>query len=263
MSLKANRNYIQRIIINPKVLSPPSNSPSISTNDHIHKRIISINETPTRYRPTLEKLSTNISYLQNKYQDLIKKTFDKKGQMNTYKMRYLKLKKDDEEKRKQKKKEEYISLKKIKLKKEYIKNQKIKEEIKENKLKENDKIKEKVQKLKFKEISDLENLKKNIKNNLENKKRKKEEEKKYIKDELILQKDKNKKEILKKKIINEQKKQIKAERIQGNEVYHLQKIQNDLESKIKIQKTIYDKMNKQYYDYVQTTINDECVINPL
>ena len=67
----------------------------------------------------------------------------------------------------------------------------------------------------------------------------------------------------KKKLINLQKNQNKAERIQGNEVYLLQKIKNDLESKIKVQETIYNKMNKQYYDYVQTTINDECILNSL
>ena len=64
-------------------------------------------------------------------------------------------------------------------------------------------------------------------------------------------------------VINLQKNQNKAERIQGNEVYLLQKIKNDLESKIKVQETIYNKMNKQYYDYVQTTINDECILNSL
>ena len=142
-------------------------------------------------------------------------------------------------------------------------NPTIKEEIKENKIKENDKIKEKVQKLKDKQINDLNILKKNLKSNQENKKRKKEEEKNYIKNELSLQKDKNKKELEKKKLINLQKNQNKAERIQGNEVYLLQKIKNDLESKIKVQETIYNKMNKQYYDYVQTTINDECILNSL
>ena len=266
MSLRAQRNYIKRIIINPTALSPPSSSPSTAPTKVVNQsrtRLRSIIETPTRFRPTIEKLSTNISLLQNKYQDLIKKTFYKKDEMKSYKMRFLKLKKDEEEKKKIKMKQDYISLKKIKLKKEHEKNQKIKEEIKENKIKENDKIKEKVQKLKDKQINDLNILKKNLKSNQENKKRKKEEEKNYIKNELSLQKDKNKKELEKKKLINLQKNQNKAERIQGNEVYLLQKIKNDLESKIKVQETIYNKMNKQYYDYVQTTINDEYILNSL
>ena len=159
MSLRAQRNYIKRIIIkNPTALSPPSSSPSTAPTKVVNQsrtRLRSIIETPTRFRPTIEKLSTNISLLQNKYQDLIKKTFYKKDEMKSYKMRFLKLKKDEEEKKKIKMKQDYISLKKIKLKKEHEKNQKIKEEIKENKIKENDKIKEKVQKLKDKQINDL------------------------------------------------------------------------------------------------------------
>ena len=103
MSLRAQRNYITRIIINPPAFSPPSSSPSTAPTKVVNQsrtRLRSIIETPTRFRPTIEKLSTNISLLQNKYQDLIKKTFYKKDEMKSYKMRFLKLKKDEEEKKK-------------------------------------------------------------------------------------------------------------------------------------------------------------------
>ena len=59
------------------------------------------------------------------------------------------------------------------------------------------------------------------------------------------------------------KEEKKAERIQGNKVYYLKQVEKDLESKIKIQNNINNKMNRQYVKYVQKTLNDECVKNQL
>lgn len=223
-------------------------------------------ETPkieTRYKPILDKLNTNISSLRNKYEDLIYKNFSKRTWFDSYKMRFLKLKKEEEEKKKQKMKLEYLSKKNKTIKQEQEKKQKLKKIIKENKMKEIIRRKEEVQKLKNKEINDLKNLRISLKLNQMNKKRQKEEEKQFIEEELNKQKNKNLKEIEKRKFIKIKKEQRKAERIQGNKVYHLKLIEKDLESKVKIQSAINDKMAKQIYQYVQTTINDECVINPL
>ena len=95
-----------------------------------------------------------------------------------------------------------------------------------------------------------------------NKKRLKEEEKQYIAKKLNMQKDINLKERINKKRMKEQKEQIKAERIQGNKIYFLKQIEKDLESKIKVQNTINNKINNEYLKYVRTTVNDECVKDP-
>ena len=222
-------------------------------------------ETPeisTRYKSALDKLNTNIFSLKNKYKDLIKENFSQKAEIDLYKMKFLRTKKEHEEEKKKKTKEKYLLVKNMKIKQEQEKSQKLKEEIKENKMKEIIKKKKEVQKLKNKEINDLKNLKISLIMNQINKKRKKEEEKQFIVDELNIQKNKNLKDREKKKIIEKQKEQIKAERIQSNKVYLLKQIEKDLQSKIKVQNTINNKMNKQYWQYVQTTVNDECIRNP-
>ena len=219
-------------------------------------------EIPTRYKSALDKLNTNISSLRNKYEDLIKKNFSKKEEFNAYKMRFLKLKKEEEEKKKQKIKQEYLFIKNMKMKLEQEKSLKLKEEIKEKRLKEFIRKKKEVQKLKIKEKNDLENHKINLIRSQMNKKRLKEEEKQYIEKKLNMQKDINLKERINKKRIKEQKEQIKAERIQGNKIYFLKQIEKDLESKIKVQNTINNKINNEYLKYVRTTVNDECVKDP-
>ena len=300
-SFKPNKDLFADIVeinINPKILfensSPGQNNKYKKKYTPFHKKINSANnpcskfkenknlinnqtlqsqsmshttiETPeitTRYKPVLDKLNTNISSLKNKYQDLIRQNFSKKERINSYKMRFLKLKKEAEEEKKLKMKQNFLINKSLKIKQEQEKSQKLKEEIKENKKKEILKRKKEVQKLKNKEINDLKNHKINLIINQMNKKRKKEEEKQFIVDELNLQKYKNLKEREKRKILNQKKEEKKAERIQGNKVYHLKQVEKDLESKIKIQNNINNKMNRQYFKYVQKTINDECVKNQL
>ena len=298
-SFKPNKDLFAEIVeinINPKILfensSPGQNNKYKKKYTPFHKKINSANnpcskfkenknlisnqtlqsqtmshttiETPeitTRYKPVLDKLNTNICSLKNKYQDLIRQNFSKKERINSYKMRFLKLKKEAEEEKKLKMKQNFLINKSLKIKQEQEKSQKLKEEIKENKKKEILKRKKEVQKLKNKEINDLKNHKINLIINQMNKKRKKEEEKQFIVDELNLQKYKNLKEREKRKILNQTKEEKKAERIQGNKVYYLKQVEKDLESKIKIQNNINNKMNRQYFKYVQKTLNDECVKN--
>ena len=298
-SFKPNKDLFADIVeinINPKILfensSPGQNNKYKKKYTPFHKKINSANnpcskfkenknlnsnqtlqsqtmshttiETPeitTRYKPVLDKLNTNICSLKNKYQDLIRQNFSKKERINSYKMRFLKLKKEAEEEKKLKMKQNFLINKSLKIKQEQEKSQKLKEEIKENKKKEILKRKKEVQKLKNKEINDLKNHKINLIINQMNKKRKKEEEKQFIVDELNLQKNKNLKERERRKILNQKKEEKKAERIQGNKVYYLKQVEKDLESKIKIQNNINNKMNRQYFKYVQKTLNDECVKN--
>ena len=298
-SFKPNKDLFAEIVeinINPKILfensSPGQNNKYKKKYTPFHKKINSANnpcskfkenknlnsnqtlqsqtmshttiETPeitTRYKPVLDKLNTNICSLKNKYQDLIRQNFSKKERINSYKMRFLKLKKEAEEEKKLKMKQNFLINKSLKIKQEQEKSQKLKEEIKENKKKEILKRKKEVQKLKNKEINDLRNHKINLIINQMNKKRKKEEEKQFIVDELNLQKNKNLKERERRKILNQKKEEKKAERIQGNKVYYLKQVEKDLESKIKIQNNINNKMNRQYFKYVQKTLNDECVKN--
>ena len=47
--------------------------------------------------------------------------------------------------------------------------------------------------------------------------------------------------------------------MQGNKVYNLKQEIKDLESKIKVQNGINNKMNRQYYKYVHKTLNDKVV----
>lgn len=285
---------IAEISINPKILFQNSSPAQNKKYKPFHKKINSANnpdskfkdnknlksnqnlqsqtlthttaETPeitTRYKSALDKLNSNIFCLKNEYKDLIKINFSKKNEFNSYKMRFLRLKKEEEAKKRQKSKQEYLHIKNIKIKQAHEKDQKLKEEIKEKRKKEIIKKREEVQKLKNKELNDLKNHKISLIINQMNKKRKKEEEKQYIVEELNIQKYKNLQEREKKKNLKKQKDQLKAERIQGNKVYYLKQMEKELQSKIKVQNAINNKMFKQYEQYVKTTLNDDCVLNPL
>ena len=218
-------------------------------------------EINAQYKIRLEKLNSNISFLQNKYKDLIKENFENNNRMDSFKLRFLKIKKNEENKITNKRRQEYVDVKKAKLKQEMEKNMKVKKECRENKQKEFYEKKDEVQKRRHKESNDYDKLKKKKEMNQENKKRIKEEEKKYIEDELKLQKSKNLKDMEKKRILNKEKERKKEERMLGNQVYALTQIEKDLKSKIKVQNAINNKMNKQYYHYVQTKFNDENVKN--
>jgi hypothetical protein len=138
-SFKPNKDLFAEIVeinINPKILfensSPLQNNKYKKKYKPFHKKINSANnpsskfkenknlnsnqtlqsqtmshttiETPeitTRYKPVLDKLNTNICSLKNKYQDLIRQNFSKKERINSYKIRFLKLKKEAEEEKKQ------------------------------------------------------------------------------------------------------------------------------------------------------------------
>jgi hypothetical protein len=218
-------------------------------------------EINTHYKMRLEKLNSNISFLKNKYEDLIKKNFENNNRMDSFKLRFLKVQKNEEDKKINKRRQEYLNVKKAKLRQELEKNLKVKKECRENKQKDFYEKKDEVQKRRHQESNDYDRLKKKKEMNQENKKRIKEEEKKYIEDELKLQKSKNLKDMEKKRTLNKEKEMKKEERMLGNQVYALTQIEKDLKSKIKVQKAINNKMNKQYYHYVQTKINDENVKN--
>lgn len=248
---------------NPTSTSKNEENKNLNSNQN-QTMTITTAETPeisTRYKPVIDKLNTNIHSLKDKYHDLIQKSFSKRVEFDSYKMRFLKLKKKEEEKQREKTKKKYLLIKNMKIKQEQEKSLRIREEIKNNKMKEIIRKRKVVQNLKNKEINDLKNHKIKLIINQNNKKRKKEEEKQFIVDELNLQKYKNLKEREKRKILNQKKEEKKAERIQGNKVYHLKQVEKDLESKIKIQNNINNKMNRQYFKYVQKTLNDECVKN--
>jgi len=293
---KKGKNYdfisIVKININPEILNQREiTSSSVSQqkkNQYSHKKLNSANihnskfrenknitnstqntthsnssiQTPeinTQYKMRLEKLNSNISFLKNKYKDLIKENFENNNKMDSFKLRFLKVKKIEEDKKINKRKQEYINLKKAKLKQEMEKNLKVKEEYRENKQKEFNEKKDEVQKQRDKENNDYNILQKKKEKNQENKKRIKKEEKKYIEDELNLQKNKQLKEMEKKKILNKEKERKKEEHMLGNQLYALTQIEKDLKSKIKVQNSINNKMNKQYYHYVKTKFNDENV----
>ena len=164
-SFKPNKDLFAEIVeinINPKILfensSPGQNNKYKKKYTPFHKKINSANnpsskfkenknlnsnqtlqsqtmshttiETPeitTRYKPVLDKLNTNISSLKNKYQDLIRQNFSKKERINSYKIRFLKLKKEAEEEKKLKMKQNFLINKSLKIKQDQEKSQKLKE----------------------------------------------------------------------------------------------------------------------------------------
>lgn len=218
-------------------------------------------EINTRYRLRLEKLNSSISSLKNKYSDLIKQNFNDNKEIKDYKIRFIELKKKDDKNRMKEKKQKYLNLKNLQKKENHEKMQKIKEEYHQNK------TKEKVEKIRI-----VNNLKNKEKNNLKNyqkrliisqmiKKQNKEQEKKCIEEELINQKKNKMKEIKEREKIKKEKEQKKAEEIQGNQVLILIKEKNELESKIKTQKTINDNTRKQYVNIFKKKINNKCFIN--
>ena len=216
-------------------------------------------EIGAQYKLRLQKLNTNITNLRNKYKDLIKENFETNNKMSTFKIRFLQLKKIEDGKKMNKNKEKYLIVKNAKNKEELEKNQKVKEECRENKKKEFYEKKKEVQKLKFQEINDLRNHQMKIKMSQMNKKRIKEEEKQHIEEELNEQKNKTLKEKEKKKKMKKEEERKKEERKLGNQVYALKQIEKDLKAKIKVQNGINNKMNKQYFHYIQDVINDEDV----
>ena len=176
----------------------------LSNNPNLSQSISTI-QTPeinTKYKLKLNKLSTNIYSLQNKYANLIKEHCETNAIINDHKIRFIKLKKQNDEKIKNKKKQQFLKVNGEKIKKFKEEEKRYIKEGKENQ--QNNKIKE-----------------------IENRK-KKEIEKKY--------KD--------------------AESKQGNKVYALNKIKNDLESKIKIQTNINNKIKREYPRVFNKKVNE-------
>lgn len=230
-------------------------------NNNQSKTTIQTPEINSKYQLTLERLNSNICSLKNKYADLLKENIDNNNRDASLKLNFLKIKRDQHQKEMNKKRQQYIIVKNTKLKEEQKKNQKIKNEYHENKKKELKEKRKEVKKLKNKEINDFKNHKINMMANQINKKRIKEEVKHYIEERLNEQKNKNILEIEKRKIINQEKQQKTAERMLENQVTTLRKIEEDLESKVKIQNNINHRMNKQYYKTFKNTINDENIKN--
>ena len=243
---KLEKNYFEpelvEITLNPNIILPkpqPSTSSSSSANHayrnfknrYSHKKINSANnqyskiknnkrlqfnnpspsqsissiQTPeinTRYKLKLERLNTNIYYLKNKYADLLKEHFETNDTINDYKIRFIKLKKQNDKEKKIKKRQQFLKVNGEKIKKFREEEKRYIKEGKENQ--QNNKIKE-----------------------LENRKKKELE-----------------------------KKQKTAEAMQGNKFYALKKMKNDLESKIKIQTNINNKIKREYPKYFNKKINE-------
>ena len=220
-----------------------------------------IEEIQTRYQSTIKKLDSNIVNLKQKYKNLISETFKQNKELEQKKMRFIQLKKKEEKKKEKDIKQNFEFIRKMKIKQAIEKNQKIKQEIKENKKKEIIKKKEEVQKLKKKEKEDFINHKNKLLISQLLKKKIIEQEKKFIHDKLILQKDKNINERKKREMIRKQNEFKNAERIQASKAFNLIKNQKELESKIRIQDSINNKLNKQIIKFVITSCNDDCVKN--
>ena len=220
-----------------------------------------IEEIQTRYQSTIRKLDSNIFNLKQKYKNLISETFKQNKELEQKKMRFIQLKKKEEKKKEKDIKQNFEFIKKMKIKQAIEKNQKIKQEIKENKKKEIIKKKEEVQKLKKKEKENFINHKNKLLISQLLKKKIIEQEKKFIHDKLILQKDKNINERKKREMIRKQNEFKNAERIQASKAFNLIKNQKELESKIRIQDSINNKLNKQIIKFVITSCNDDCVKN--
>ena len=220
-----------------------------------------IEEIQTRYQSTIRKLDSNIFNLKQKYKNLISETFKQNKELEQKKMRFIQLKKKEEKKKEKDIKQNFEFIRKMKIKQAIEKNQKIKQEIKENKKKEIIKKKEEVQKLKKKEKEDFINHKNKLLISQLLKKKIIEQEKKFIHDKLILQKDKNINERKKREMIRKQNEFKNAERIQASKAFNLIKNQKELESKIRIQDSINNKLNKQIIQFVITSCNDDCVKN--
>lgn len=220
-----------------------------------------IEEIQTRYHNTIKKLDSNIFNLRQKYKNLISETFNQNKELAQMKMRFIKLKKNEERQKEKDIKQNFEFIKKMKIKQTQEKNQKIKEQIKENKRKEFIKKKEEVQKLKKKEKENFINHKNKLLISQLVKKKIMEQEKKFIHDKLILQKNKNTSERKKKEMIRKQNEFKNAERIQASKAFNLIKNQKELEAKIRIQDSINNKINKQKIKFIKTSCNDDCVKN--
>ena len=213
------------------------------------------------YKLKLDRLNENISSLKKVYEDSLRKNIDNNNRDNSLKLRFLKLKRDQQQKEMNRKKQQYINVKNSKIKEEQEKNQKIKEEYKENKKKELIKKQKEVKILKIKEINDYQNHKIRMMNYQTYKKQLKENEKDFIAQKLKEQENKNMQEIEKRKIINKEKQREKEERLLKNKVHSLEKEMKDLVSKVIVQHNINNKMNRNYYLTFQTMVNDEAVKN--
>lgn len=251
-------NQTSKIVEKKKLTFTLENNSKSNSNK---KKPIQTPEINTKYKLKLERLNTNICSLKNKYADLLKENIDNNIRDNSFKLRFLKLKRDQQQKEMYKKKQEYIIVKNTKLREEQEKNQKIKEEFRENKKKELIKKQNVVKKLKNKEFNGYQNHKMKMMNEQTNKKKIKENEKDFIKKKLKEQEVKNSLEISKRKIMNIEKEQNKEKLLLENKVQNLKKIKKDLESKVKILFNINNKWNRDHYLTFKSSINDENVKN--
>ena len=215
----------------------------------------------SKYKMTLQHLTTSINSLKSQYDSLIKENFNKKNRMHSFEMKFLRVKKIEEDKKKNKKMIE-AKKRKLMINREILKrNQEIKKEYNEKKNKEIVEKKKDVRKLKEKEVNAFIKYKIDLENKAKNKKRIKEEEKQFIERGLSKQKVQYKKGLIKRKKINLEMNKKNEERKLSNEVYALKKKESDLLSKIKIQNAINNQFSKEYINYCKEKLNDDVIRN--
>lgn len=237
--------------INYSILIP--DNPSLQTNNNNYHNCNS--EQQTRYRQNLQKLSIEACSLKNLYDNLIKKQYLDNKIVKNYTIRFNKIKRKEEESKAKKRKDQYLNLKKTQKTENFEKRKKMKEEYYENKKKGIIVKKSEVKKLKIKENNTFIKYKNNLKNDIMKKRRINEEEKRSTGKALYKQKEMNLKEIEERKIIQRENNLRNIEIIQGNQVYALKQIINDLESKIKIQNSINNSIRKKYSEAFKENIN--------
>ena len=211
----------------------------------------------TRYNSIMERLNTNILSLKGQYKILLKNNDNIKDQINSLEKRIhvgeAKADKDIMER----KIKLYKNIRENEQNKEKEKNMKMKEEYKKNKKMILNKKKENFGIMRKKEKNNFQLYLDNLKKARNKKLKIKEEEKQNIKEKLSQQKDRDRKDIELRKKINREKEIKNAERLDGYRVYVLQKTENELRNKVKIEISLNNELSKQYTKKINDFINQD------
>ena len=211
----------------------------------------------TRYNSIMERLNTNILSLKGQYKILLKNNDNIKDQINSLEKRIhvgeAKADKDIMER----KIKLYKNIRENEQNKEKEKNMKMKEEYKKNKKMILNKKKENFGIMRKKEKNNFQLYLDNLKKARNKKLKIKEEEKQNIKEKLSQQKDRYRKDIELRKKINREKEIKNAERLDGYRVYVLQKTENELRNKVKIEISLNNELSKQYTKKINDFINQD------
>ena len=211
----------------------------------------------TRYNSIMERLNTNILSLKGQYKILLKNNDNIKEQINSLEKRIhvgeAKADKDIMER----KIKLYKNIRENEQNKEKEKNMKMKEEYKKNKKMILNKKKENFGIMREKEKNNFQLYLDNLKKARNKKLKIKEEEKQNIKEKLSQQKDRYRKDIELRKKINREKEIKNAERLDGYRVYVLQKTENELRNKVKIEISLNNELSKQYTKKINDFINQD------